>query len=162
MTATQSVLLSVRRPRPSIALSAHCLTSREPYRLGLSENSRYPGVFPFSRRHCQDGGLALDLCDRIVIRQDVKKPSWLALEIVQKLRRRLDASDEEMIASARAGDVKKLSLGIVDFLEVAFVADFFDAVLGWNNFVVARHHDHGTKAYCTESGGRKDGVRGSP
>ena len=53
----------------------------------------------------------------------------LSVEIIEKLRRRLDARDQQMIARAGAGDVEQVALGVVDLLQIGVVADRLDALL---------------------------------
>ena len=68
-----------------------------------------------------------------------------APEIVQELRRRLDARDQQVVARAGAGDVEQVPLGVVDLLQVGVVADGLDALLQRNDLVVAGHHDDGAE-----------------
>jgi hypothetical protein len=61
-------------------------------------------------------------------------------QIVEKLGRRLDAGDEQMIPRSGAGDIEQVALGVVDFLQVGVIAHGFDALLQRDDLVVAGHH----------------------
>jgi hypothetical protein len=45
-----------------------------------------------------------------------------------------------MIAGASAGDVEQMALAVVDLFEVSIVGDILDALLQWDDLVVARDH----------------------
>lgn len=60
----------------------------------------------------------------------------------KKLGRRLDARDQQVITGAGAGDVQRLALGVVDLLQVCVVAHGLNALLQWDDFIVARHRHH--------------------
>jgi hypothetical protein len=42
-------------------------------------------------------------------------------------------------------NVQKVSLGIVDILQIGIVTDGFDTLLQGNDFIIASHHCHGAK-----------------
>jgi hypothetical protein len=63
-------------------------------------------------------------------------------QIIQKLRRRLDATHQQMIPSPRAGYVEQVALGVVDLFEVRVVGYGLDSFLQREDLVVARHHGH--------------------
>jgi hypothetical protein len=50
-----------------------------------------------------------------------------------------------MIPGAGAGNVDQVTLGIIDLLQIGIVADRLDALLQWNDLVVAGHHSDGPK-----------------
>jgi CheY-like chemotaxis protein len=51
-------------------------------------------------------------------------------QIVQELRRRIDAGHEQMVSGTGAGDIKEMPLGLVDFFEVGVVGDILDPPCG--------------------------------
>jgi hypothetical protein len=51
----------------------------------------------------------------------------------------LHPGDEEMVSGPCAGNVKQVTLGVIDLLQVAVLADVFDALLQGKNLVVAPH-----------------------
>ncbi|MBM2812573.1 MAG: hypothetical protein HW416_3332 [Chloroflexi bacterium] len=66
-------------------------------------------------------------------------------KVAQKLRSRLHARHEQMVARSCAGDVEQMALRVVDLLEVGFVGHGLDALLQRHYFVVAGHDDHCAK-----------------
>ena len=62
-------------------------------------------------------------------------------KVIQELRNWLNTGDQQVIAGARAGDVKQMALGVVDLLQVGVVSDGLDACLAWDNLIVASHDD---------------------
>ncbi len=50
-----------------------------------------------------------------------------------------------MVEGARAGDVKQVPFGIVDFLKVGIVCNALDPFLKGNDFIVASHDDDGSE-----------------
>ena len=46
-------------------------------------------------------------------------------EVVQELRRRIDAGHEQMVAGTGAGHVEQMPLGLVDFFEVGIIGATF-------------------------------------
>ena len=50
-----------------------------------------------------------------------------------------------MIPGTGAGDIQKMSLGVVDLLKVSVVSNSFDAILKWDNLVITGHNDNGAK-----------------
>lgn len=60
-------------------------------------------------------------------------------EVVQKLRSGINTGDEQVVPSARAADIEQMPLRIKHVFQVGLVADRVDALLKWNDFVVAGH-----------------------
>ena len=50
-------------------------------------------------------------------------------QVVQKLGHGIDAGYQQAVSRPRAGDVKQMAFGVVDFFEVGVVGDVFDSVL---------------------------------
>jgi hypothetical protein len=65
--------------------------------------------------------------------------------IIYKLRCRIDAGHQQVVTSAGTGDVKQVPFGVVDFFEVRVVGYGFDALLGWDDFIIAGHYGDGTE-----------------
>ena len=55
--------------------------------------------------------------------------TFFLAHIIQKLRGGLDTCHQQMIPRPRAGDVEKMALGVIHFLQIGVVADRFDALL---------------------------------
>ena len=66
----------------------------------------------------------------------------LAEKIIEKLRGRIDAGDEEVIAGTGTGDVEEVALGVIDLCEVSVVGDALDTRLERDDFVVAGGDHH--------------------
>jgi hypothetical protein len=66
-------------------------------------------------------------------------------QIIKELRCRVDARQEQMIASAGASDVEQVALVVVDFFQVGVVGGGLDPLLKGNDFVVAGHDDDGSE-----------------
>ena len=64
---------------------------------------------------------------------------------MEELRGRGDASNEEVIAGAGAGDVEEVAFGVVDLVEVGVVGDGFDAGLEGDDGVVAGEDGDGAE-----------------
>jgi hypothetical protein len=64
-------------------------------------------------------------------------------EVVQEFGHRLDTRNQQVIASASAGDIKQVALSVVDFPQIGIVADRLDALLLGNYFIITGHHSHG-------------------
>ena len=62
-------------------------------------------------------------------------------QVIKKLRCRFDTSYKEMVPRTRAGYVKQVPLGIIDFLEIGVIAYGFDAFLQGNHLIIAGHDD---------------------
>jgi hypothetical protein len=62
------------------------------------------------------------------------------LHVIQKFRGRVDARYQQMIPRASAGDVKEVTLGVMNLLRIGVVADGLDACLQRDYLVVAGHH----------------------
>lgn len=50
-----------------------------------------------------------------------------------------------MITCSGAGDIEKMPLGIINFLQISIIRDGFYSLLEWNDFVITGHYDHGSK-----------------
>jgi hypothetical protein len=69
-------------------------------------------------------------------------------QIIKKFGRGFDACHQQMVPRTRAGNIEKMSLGIVDILQIGVVTDGFDALL-------QRRSRIGTGRWEPRSGGRK-------
>ena len=50
-----------------------------------------------------------------------------------------------MIPRPRAGDVEKMTLGVIDFFQIGIITHRFDSLLQWKDLIVASHHHNGTE-----------------
>lgn len=50
-------------------------------------------------------------------------------QVIQKLRSRLHAGDQQVISRPGASDIEQVPLGVVNFFQIGVVADGFDAFL---------------------------------
>lgn len=66
-------------------------------------------------------------------------------QIIQELRCRSYAGNEQMISRTSVRDIKQTPLRVVDLFEISVVRDRLDAILQRNDFVIASHHDKRTK-----------------
>jgi len=80
-------------------------------------------------------------------------------EVVQKLRDWINASYQQVVARACAGDVKQMPLGIVYLFKVSVVGNALDPLLQGNDFIVASHDDDGSKLQALGEVHRANGYR---
>jgi len=66
-----------------------------------------------------------------------------APQVVEKLRRRVEAGDEQGVAGAGAGDIQQVAFGVVDLLEVGTVCHRLYPPLQRHHLIVARHDGEG-------------------
>ena len=66
-------------------------------------------------------------------------------KVVQELRRRFDASHEEVVSGTGAGDVEEMPFSVVDILQVRVISDRLDPLLKRNDLIVAGHDSDGAK-----------------
>ena len=57
-------------------------------------------------------------------------------QVVQKLRGRGDAGNQQVIPRPGAGHIQQVALGVVNLLKIGVVGDGFDALLARNHFIV--------------------------
>jgi hypothetical protein len=69
----------------------------------------------------------------------------MIFEVSDELRHGLDTRHQKVIPSTRACDIKQVSLGVVDLLQIGIITDGFDSLLEGNDLVVTRHHDHASE-----------------
>jgi hypothetical protein len=63
--------------------------------------------------------------------------------IAEKLGLWICGGDEELLPRTGASNIEQVSLGCVNFFEIRFVGNSFDAFLKRNHFIIAGHHNDG-------------------
>jgi hypothetical protein len=66
-------------------------------------------------------------------------------EISQIFRRRCNTRKQQVFARPRAGDVEKPPFSFVDVVQFRFVSGVGDALVEWQNALIAGHHNDCTK-----------------
>src|SRR5262249_40178366 len=65
-----------------------------------------------------------------------------SLANVQKFRCGSNAADEQMVTCTSARDVKKMTLGVINVLQIGVIGHGFDSLLQGDHFIVTGHDDN--------------------
>ena len=66
-------------------------------------------------------------------------------KVIEELRCRGNARDEQMIPGPCTGNVEQMTLRVIHLLQIGVVAHRFDPFLQGDDFIIAGHHDDGAE-----------------